>query len=79
MGDFTIWGEAIARAMGYKDFEFIEAYSDNRGKQSVEAIENNAVGQVVARFLNTWYYQKEQDDDENKKDRNVGLGLPQTF
>ena len=32
MADFTIWGEAIARAMGYKDLEFIHAYYDNIGK-----------------------------------------------
>jgi hypothetical protein len=52
MADFALWGEAIARAMGYNDFEFINAYSDNIGKQNVEAIENNVLGQAIVKFLN---------------------------
>lgn len=51
MADFAIWGEAIARAMGYKDLEFINAYYDNIGKQNVEAIENHPFGQAIARFM----------------------------
>ena len=50
MADFAIWGEAIARAMGYKDLEFINAYYDNIGKQNIEAIENHPLGQTVAKF-----------------------------
>jgi hypothetical protein len=38
MEDFAIWGEAIARAMGYKDLDFIKAYYENIGKHNVEAI-----------------------------------------
>jgi hypothetical protein len=34
MADFALWGEAIARAMGYKDLEFISVYFDNIGKQN---------------------------------------------
>ena len=26
MADFTVWGEAIARAMGYQPTEFVNAY-----------------------------------------------------
>jgi hypothetical protein len=26
MADFCVWGEAIARALGYSDFEFYETY-----------------------------------------------------
>jgi hypothetical protein len=55
MADFAIWGEAIARAMGYKDLEFITTYYDNIGKQNVEAIENNALGQAIARLVSSWY------------------------
>jgi hypothetical protein len=33
MADFAIWCEAIARAMGYKDLEFIHAYYDNIGSR----------------------------------------------
>jgi hypothetical protein len=50
MADFALWGEAIARAMDYEDLEFIHAYYDNIGKQNVEAIENNPLGQAIARF-----------------------------
>jgi hypothetical protein len=51
MADYALWGEAIARAMGYKDLEFINAYYDNIGKQNIEAIENHPLGQVIARFI----------------------------
>jgi hypothetical protein len=51
MADFAIWGESIARAMGYKDLEFIHAYYDNIGKQNIEAIENHPLGQAIARFI----------------------------
>jgi hypothetical protein len=52
MADFALWGEAIARAMGYKEMEFIRIYNNNTGKQNAEAIENNVLGQVLIRFLN---------------------------
>jgi hypothetical protein len=55
MADFAIWGEAIAWAMGYKDLEFIKIYYDNIGKQNVEAIENNALGQAIARLVSRWH------------------------
>jgi hypothetical protein len=29
MADFAVWGEAIVRAMGYGEMEFIYAYYDN--------------------------------------------------
>jgi hypothetical protein len=32
VADFALWGEAIARAMGYDDGEFIRIYNDNTGK-----------------------------------------------
>jgi len=51
MADFTLWGEAIARAMGYKDKEFIKAYYENVGKQNIEAIENHPLGQVIAKYM----------------------------
>jgi hypothetical protein len=55
MADFAIWGEAIARAMGYKNLEFIKIYYGNIGKQNVDAIENNALGQAIARLVSSWY------------------------
>lgn len=53
MADFAIWGEAIARAMGYRDLEFINVYYDNIGKQNVEAIENSPLGQAISKFVKT--------------------------
>jgi hypothetical protein len=38
MADFTVWGEAIARAMGCGPMVFVNAYKENIGKQNVEAI-----------------------------------------
>jgi hypothetical protein len=52
MADFALWGEAIARAMGYEEMEFIRIYNENTGKQNAEAIENSVLGQVITRFLN---------------------------
>jgi hypothetical protein len=52
MADFAEWGEAIARAMGYKENEFIEILENNAGRQNAEAIENSVLGQVITRFIN---------------------------
>jgi hypothetical protein len=51
MADFALWGEAIARAMGYKDLEFINAYYENIGKQNIEAIENHPLGYVIIEYI----------------------------
>ena len=58
MADFAIWGEAIGRALGHKELEFIKIYYDNIGKQNVEAIENNALGQAISRLINSWYQEE---------------------
>jgi hypothetical protein len=55
MADFTVWGEAIARAMGCKEMEFVNTYYDNIGKQNVEAIEANPLAQAVDKFVDSWY------------------------
>ncbi|MGN6346797.1 MAG: hypothetical protein ACTHME_03755 [Candidatus Nitrosocosmicus sp.] len=41
MADFSIWGEAIARSLGYKENEFLKAYYNNIGFQNSEVIESN--------------------------------------
>ena len=51
MADSALWGEAIARAMGYNDLEFIQAYYVNIGKQNIEAIEANPLGLAIAKFF----------------------------
>jgi hypothetical protein len=50
MADFAKWGEAISRAMGYADFEFLEVYAENRTQQNVVAVEENFIGSVFVRF-----------------------------
>jgi hypothetical protein len=55
MADFAIWGEAIARAMGYQDMKFLNAYYENIGKQNIEAVESNILGQTVLRFIDGWH------------------------
>ena len=55
MADFAVWGEAIARAMGYKHLEFVHAYYDNIGKQNIEAIESNPLAQAIEKFVDSWY------------------------
>ena len=50
MADFAKWGEAISRAMGYKDFAFIEAYANNRNQQNFVAVEENIVGSIFVKF-----------------------------
>ena len=46
-------GECIARAMGYKELQFISAYYDNIGKQNIEAIENSPLAQAISKLVRT--------------------------
>ena len=41
MADCAIWGEAIARAMGYKENEFIQAYYNNIKFQNAEVVDSS--------------------------------------
>jgi len=57
MADFAEWGEAIARAMGYEENEFIRAYTEKKGAQRREVLEENPVGLAVLKLMeetNTW-------------------------
>jgi len=38
MADFAIWGEAISRALGYKENEFLKTYYNNIEFQNNEVI-----------------------------------------
>jgi DNA polymerase, archaea type len=55
MADFTVWGEAIARAMGYEPMQFVNTYYDNIGKQNVDVIEANPLAQAIEKFVYSWY------------------------
>ena len=50
MADFTEWGEAISRAMGYESMSFIEALCQNRNERNLVAIEESMVGSLLIRF-----------------------------
>jgi hypothetical protein len=47
MADFSVWGEAAARAMGYNPMEFLHAFSDNQKNQSKDAVNFNALADII--------------------------------
>jgi hypothetical protein len=51
MMDFERFGEAGCRAMGFADWEFVDAYEENRKGLLVIAAQSNAVGRLVVKFL----------------------------
>lgn len=58
MADFTRWGCAIARALGYKDTDFITAYFANIDAQSEAAIDSSPVGTAIMGLMeveDTWH------------------------
>ena len=58
LGDFAIWGEAVARVLGYKEREFLEAYYDNIGKQNAESVEADNMGETVVKLCDALVEQK---------------------
>lgn len=51
MADFTKWGAAVAEALGYGAEAFLQAYAENKARQTDEAIANNAVATAVKAFI----------------------------
>ncbi len=51
MADFTVWGCAIAEALGYGKDAFLEAYNSNIQAQNREAIEGSPVGELILKFM----------------------------
>ena len=51
MADFSIWGEAIARSLGYRENEFIRAYYNNIGFQDNEVIDSSSLGFAIKKFV----------------------------
>ncbi|MFY9868126.1 MAG: hypothetical protein WAK17_00240 [Candidatus Nitrosopolaris sp.] len=47
MADFSFWGEAASRVMDYKPMEFLNAYSENLRNQSRDAVNFNALADIV--------------------------------
>lgn len=48
LSDFAVWGEAISRAMGYQEMEFIDAYRRNITKQHEEVIESDSFAKTIS-------------------------------
>jgi hypothetical protein len=64
MADFALWGEAIARAMDYKENEFLSLYKQNIGQQNIEAIEFNSLATAIVRLVESW---NKQDQIKGKQ------------
>jgi len=51
MADFTIWGCAIAEALGYTKEEFLTAYRNNIARQSEMLVNENTVASGIVLFM----------------------------
>jgi len=51
MADFMRWGVAIAKSIGYKANDFIQAYQSNIESQNAEVINSNTLAQAVLTFM----------------------------
>ena len=51
MADFTLWGCAVAEALGYSRDEFLAAYRTNVNRQNEEAINEHPVATTVCAFM----------------------------
>jgi len=51
MADFCVWGEAIARALGYAEFEFYNAYRKRLKSQSREVLTSDILAYVLLDWL----------------------------
>lgn len=51
MADYCCWGEAIARAIDYEPMAFYNSYMEKIGRQNLEAIAGNIVGDLVIEFM----------------------------
>jgi hypothetical protein len=51
MADYAMWGEAIARAMGHAENEFLDAYYNNIRFQNAEVIESNPVAFAIKKLV----------------------------
>ena len=80
MADTTIWGEAIARAMEYKENEFLNAYYNNIKFQNAEVIDSNPVAFAIKKLVeNTVDSRREETDLSKSKDnidKPIFIGTP---
>jgi hypothetical protein len=51
MADFTVWGYAIAEALGIGGKMFLAAYERNIGKQHDQALDSSAIGRPIVKLV----------------------------
>ena len=51
MADYSEWCEIIARCIGYKNNEFIDAYRENINNQNDEVIESSPIAEALLLFI----------------------------
>ncbi|MGA1841106.1 MAG: CHC2 zinc finger domain-containing protein [bacterium] len=51
MADFSIWGSAIAKVLGYEQGEFLDAYKENINMQNQEAIDASPIGKAIINYM----------------------------
>lgn len=69
MADFTEWGEAISRALGYENMSFIQAYRENRNEQNIVTVEENIVGRILVKFYKSF--------EAKNKENPIFVGSPE--
>ncbi|MCX6713648.1 MAG: hypothetical protein NTV48_00895, partial [Candidatus Vogelbacteria bacterium] len=58
MADFTLWGSAIAKAVGTTQEEFLRAYQTNLGKQTETILNEHIVAITLILFMEKRSWQK---------------------
>lgn len=61
LADFVMWGEAISRAMGYPEMEFVEAYRRNIDRQNEEVIESDSFAKTISLLYEDIYGDQENN------------------
>ena len=51
MADWTEYSELIARCIGYKDNDLVEAYNENEGLRLDEVLNSNPVSTVLIKYM----------------------------
>jgi len=51
MADFTRWGAAVSEALGFGASAFLQAYSENIGRQNEEALANHPVAAAIMALM----------------------------
>jgi hypothetical protein len=63
LADFALWGEAIARSMGYEEMQFVDAYRRNIEKQNEHIIDTNPFAKAITML----YDELEETNDSSVK------------